>query len=79
VRDADDTPALQLAQAVADVRTGDAQGSRELLGVQGLWREIENGMDLRYCAIDSPSRPHFSPMQDEALLDRRESCVSHFC
>jgi hypothetical protein len=29
-------------------------------------------VDLRHCAIDTPARPHFAPVQDELLLNWTE-------
>ena len=82
VGDPDDAPALQLAQAVADVRAGDAERRGDVLGVQRPVGQEQQRVDLGDRAVDAPARAHLPPVEDELLLDRRQRRVllfSHFC
>src|ERR1041384_7862894 len=76
---ADDSPSLQLAQAGADIGAGDRESLGDLLGVERLLRNKKERMDLGHGAIDSPTRAHFAPVQDEFLLDLRELHFLNFC
>ncbi len=60
VRDTHDSPAFELAQAVAHVGAGHRKHGGDMLGRQGLGREVEQRMDLRNRAID-PQRAPISP------------------
>lgn len=68
----DDTPALEFFEARAHVRARHAKRADDVIRVKRLGRDEEQGMHLRYRAVDAPPRPHFPPMQDELLLDGRE-------
>ena len=70
--DPDDAPALQLAQAGADVGARHAERRGDLLGVERLRREEQQRVDLRHRAVDAPPRAHLAPVEDELLLDRRQ-------
>jgi hypothetical protein len=69
----DNAPALQFLQAGADVGPRHAQGFHDVIGVQGFWGYEEQGMDLRDRAVDAPTGAHFAPMEDELLLNWRQS------
>ena len=72
VHDAHNAPTLQFAQAVADIRPGDGETVRNLFGVQRLGREKQKSMNLGDRPVDSPPRPHLSPVQNKSLVDRRK-------
>src|SRR5437016_8391076 len=62
-------PVLQLPEAGADIGPGDGEGPGNLFSVERLWRQIKQRMNLRHRAVDSPPRTHFSPMENELLLN----------
>ncbi len=72
VDDLDDSPVLQLAQAVADVGAGDAQSVANFLRVERFFGGEEQGVDLRDGAVDAPLLPHLAPMEDEVLEEGSE-------
>jgi len=63
----DNAPALELAQAVADIGPRDAERLRNGLGVQGRRGKVKERMNLRDRAVDAPARAHLAPMQDKLL------------
>ena len=66
VHQADQPPALQLAQARAHIGAGDLERLDDLLGVHRPPGDEEQGVDLRHGPVDAPAGAHFAPMQDEA-------------
>ena len=64
---ADDAVALQFLQRGRDVGAGEAERLDDRLGIDWLFGEIEQGMDLRDRAVDAPMRTHLAPVQDEGL------------
>ncbi len=76
VDDLNDSPILQFAQAVADVRARDPERFGNVFCRQGLLGEIQERMDLGHGSIDPPFRPHFPPVEDELLVDGIEG--GHF-
>jgi hypothetical protein len=62
-----EVPGLQFAQAHRDVGAGDAERLGDLLGVQRLGRDVEQGVDLPDGAVDAPSRAHLAEMEHEGL------------
>src|SRR5262249_5105154 len=82
VCDADDAPALELAQAGADVGARDAERRGDLLGVHRPRRKVQERVDLRDGAVDAPPGAHLAPVEDELLLDGGQPVavlVSNFC
>ncbi len=70
VDDADDAPALQFAEAGADVGAGDGQGGGDFVGGQRARGNEQQRVELRDGAVESPAGAHFAPVQDEFLRDR---------
>ena len=77
VNDADDAPILEFAQAGADVGAGDPERLGDLIGRERFLGKKEKSVDLSDGAINAPAGPHFSPMKDKFLGDRREVCHDH--
>ena len=73
VRGADDAPALELAEAGADVGAGDAERFGDGVGADGRGGEMQQRVDLRDGPVDTPAGAHFAPVKDELLLDRRQA------
>src|SRR5439155_10922028 len=72
VNDPDNSPILQFAQTIADIRAGDSKGLSDFVGRQRFFGNEKQGMDLSDGAIDPPSGPHFAPVEDELLGDWSE-------
>jgi hypothetical protein len=66
-----DAPVLELLEAVAHVGAGDAERLADLLGVERLRGDEEQGMDLGDGAVDPPADAHLAPVEDEPLFDWR--------
>jgi len=66
VHEPDQVPALQLADAVADVRARHGQRVGDLFGVHRAAGDVEQRVDLRDRAVHAPAGTHFAPVQDEA-------------
>jgi hypothetical protein len=64
-----EAPALQFAQASADIRSRQAKQGHDLLGIQRPIRDVEQGMNLGNAAVDSPARAHFAPVKNELVSD----------
>src|SRR5579862_2837925 len=72
VGELDDAPALQLFEAGADIRPRDAERLDDVVSVEGMWRDVQEGVHLGDAAADAPLRAHLAPVQDEPLLDGRQ-------
>ena len=72
----DDAPALQFAQAGADVGARHGQGGGNFVGRKRLGRKKEQGVDLGNGAVDTPFGAHFAPVKDKFLCDWRKCCFS---
>jgi hypothetical protein len=72
MNDPNDSPVLQIPEAGADIRTGDAQGIYDLVRGERLFGKEKEGMDLGNGAIDSPAGAHFPPVEDEFLGNERQ-------
>src|SRR5450432_2110686 len=70
VDQADQAPALQLAQAVADVGARDLQVLDDLVGMHRSPGDVEQGMNLRHGTVDAPAGPHLAPVQNESRNGR---------
>jgi hypothetical protein len=64
---ADDGIGLQFLERGRHVGAGEPQRLDDRLGIDGLFGEIEQRMDLRDRAVDAPMRAHFAPMENEGL------------
>ena len=65
VRNLDEVPVLQLAQAGADVRARHLQHRGDLLRVHRPAEVEQQRVHLRDGAADAPARAHLAPVQDE--------------
>src|SRR5206468_2082861 len=65
VDQADEAPTLELAQAVAHVRSRDVELLDDLLGVHRSPGDEEQRVDLRHRAVHAPARAHLAPVEDE--------------
>ena len=65
-------PALQLLDAVADVRTRHAEGVDDFISGHRASQDVEQGMDLRHGAVHPPLGAHFAPVQDKFFSRRIE-------
>ncbi len=75
---ADQLPAQQFLQAIGHVGARHAQGLGDVLGRQGLFRQIEQGLDLGHRPVDPPLAAQVAPAQDE-LFDRRRKAFLNVC
>jgi hypothetical protein len=69
---ADDAPALQLAEAGADVRSRDAKSGCDGLRVERRRRQEQQRVNLGDGPVDPPAGAHFPPVEDELFLDGRQ-------
>ena len=70
-------PGLQFLEAHAHVRARKAQRLGHVVGVDGAWREVNEGVDLTDGAVDAPAAAHLAEMADETLHERAEYVVFH--
>ena len=70
LRDVHQLPRHQLAQPDTDVRARDSEGVADLIRVQRLGTEEQQGVDLRLRAIDTPAGTHLAPVEDVTLHHR---------
>jgi hypothetical protein len=63
----DDPVALKLLEAGGDVGAGEAKLFDNIVGGKGALGQIEEGVDLRHRAVDTPLRAHLAPVEDEGL------------
>jgi hypothetical protein len=67
VRDLHQLPAEQFLEAGADVGSRDSERLADLVGIQRLFRQIEQGVDLRHGAVHPPAAAHFAPVDDVSM------------
>ena len=79
VHNAHDAPALQLAQAGANVRAGHSQRLGNFVGGEGPRRNEQQRVHLRHGAVDAPAGAHFTPMENELLGHGGQGIVCGFC
>src|ERR1044072_8924341 len=72
VNNPDDSPALKLAQAGADVGPGDGKGEGDLLRIERFGGDVQQSVDLSHRPVDPPARAHLAPVENELLHDGRK-------
>ena len=59
--------AEELFEAIADIAAGNAKLNLNVFGIERIFAQIEQGMDLRDGSIHAPCTAQITPMEDKAL------------